>query len=128
MEAYIDKLREPYRTAVQLHCVKKHTYPQIADELNLPIGTVKSHISRGMKMLGKLRDMGPALLEASEQGTDIAEIVARVGTLDEPYRTPVELHYVKKRTCQQIAGQLNLPKGTVKSQISRGMKMLRKSA
>lgn len=128
IEAYIDNLREPYRTVVRLHYVKKHTYPQIADELNLPTGTVKSQFSRGMKMLRKLREMGPALHEESEQGTDIAEIVARVGTLDEPYRTPVELHYVKKRTCQQIAGQLNLPKGTVKSQISRGMKMLRKSA
>jgi DNA-directed RNA polymerase specialized sigma24 family protein len=36
---------------VELHYVQKRTYPQIADELNLPKGTVKSYISRGMKML-----------------------------------------------------------------------------
>ncbi|SRR6266487_433414 len=128
MEAYIDHLREPYRTVVQLHYVKKHTYPQIANELNLPIGTVKSHSSRGMKMLRKLSEMGPDQKEASEQKTDTTEIVTHVGTLDEPYRTPVELHYVQKHTYPQIADELNLPKGTVKSYISRGMKMLRAPA
>ena len=128
MEAYIDKLREPYRRAVRLHCVEGHTYPQVADELNLPLGTAKSYISRGMKMLRRLREMGPGLHEAPEQETDIAGIVARVETLHEPYRTPVKLHYVQKRTYPQIARQLNLPKGTVKSYISRGMKMLRQSA
>ena len=127
-EAFIDHLREPYRTAIYLHCVKKRTYQQIVDELHLPLGTVKSHISRGLKMLRKLREKGPNVQSASEQGADIAEIIARVGTLNEPYRRPVELHYKQKHTCQQIAGETNLPKGTVKSLISRGMKMLRRSA
>jgi RNA polymerase sigma factor (sigma-70 family) len=127
MEASIGKLREPYRTAVYLHCIKRRTYQQIVDELHLPLGTVKSHVSRGMILLRKLREKGPTVQRAPER-TDIAEIIVRVGTLHEPYRTPVALHYVKKHTCQQIAGELNLPKGTVKSYISRGMKMLRKSA
>jgi RNA polymerase sigma factor (sigma-70 family) len=128
MEAPIDQLREPYRTAVRLHYAERHTYPQVANELHLPLGTAKSYISRGMKMLRRLREMGPGLHEAPEQETDIAGIVARVETLHEPYRTPVKLHYVQKRTYPQIARQLNLPKGTVKSYISRGMKMLRQSA
>jgi RNA polymerase sigma-70 factor (ECF subfamily) len=124
IEACIDQLREPYRTAVYLHCVEKRSYQQIVDELNLPIGTVKSQISRGVKMLRRRKEPGPD----RQQGKDIAEIVARVGMLQEPYRTPVELHYVQKRTYPQIALQLNLPKGTVKSYISRGIKMLREPA
>lgn len=128
MEAYIDNLHEPYRTAMRLHFIEKYTYQQIADELHLPLGTAKSHVSRGLKMLRKLREMGPHLQEMSEKGTDMAEIVARAGTLREPYRTPIELHYKQKHTYPQIAGELNLPEGTVKSYISRGVKMLRKSA
>jgi RNA polymerase sigma factor (sigma-70 family) len=128
LEPYIPKLREPYREAVRLHYVKKHTYQQIADELNLPLGTAKSHVSRGMKLLHKLKEREPDLQEASKQKTDIAELVARAGTLKEPYRTFVILHYVRKRTYQQIASQFNLPKGTVKSYISRGMKRLHESA
>lgn len=123
-EGEIRKLREPYRTAVRLHCVERYTYQQVATELNLPLGTVKSHISRGTKMLSLLRDGGSAPPEDRGQGRAVAEIVTRLGTLKEPYRTPVELHYVRKMTCQQIASELHLPKGTVKSYISRGVKML----
>jgi len=124
------KLREPYRTAVELHCLKKHTYPQIAAELNLPKGTVKSHISRGMKMLHGLleqkdtrHDLNGKSEEENAEG--LAEIIARLDDLAEPYRTAVRLHYMEKHTYPQIAAELNLPKGTVKSHISRGMKMLR---
>jgi DNA-directed RNA polymerase specialized sigma24 family protein len=130
IEAYVSKLREPYRTAVELHCVKKHTYPQIASELNLSRGTVKSHISRGMKMLRELlkrKDAGLDLIgePEAESVEDFAKILARLVGLAEPYRTAVELHYVKKQTYPQMASQLNLSKGTVKSHVSRGMKMLR---
>lgn len=128
IETPIDILPEPYRTEVQLHCVNKRTFQQIAHALSLPIGTVKSHISRGRKMLRKARNIEPALQKASEQRADIAELVARVEMLHEPYRTPVQLHYVQQHTYQQIASDLNLPKGTVKSYISRGLKILRDRA
>ena len=133
IEAYVGKLREPYRTAVELHCVKKHTYPQIASELNLSKGTVKSHISRGMKMLRGLLERKDAELELkgesqAESIEDFAEILAGVDGLAEPYRTAVRLHYVEKHTYPQIASELSLSKGTVKSHVSRGMKMLRRLA
>jgi len=128
MEASLGNLREPYRTAVYLHRVKGRSYQQMVDELHLPLGTVKSHVSRGQEMLRKLREMGPNLWEMSQRRIDSAEIAARAGTLREPYRTPIELHYKQKHSYPQIAGELNLPEGTVKSYISRGVKMLRKSA
>ena len=46
-----NKLQEPYKTAVLLHCVEEQSYLEIARSLNLPEGTIKSHVSRGMKMI-----------------------------------------------------------------------------
>jgi len=129
--AHVNVLREPYRTAVQLHCVQKLTYPQVAAELNLPEGTVKSLVSRGMKMLQKCSGPeGTEHLEAKlagevESSEDFADVAAHAEELSEPYRTAIQLHYVQKRTYAQIASELHLPEGTVKSHISRGMKILR---
>src|SRR5437879_5102286 len=50
----IRNLPEPYRTAVRLHYLENISYPDIARQLNLPIGTVKSHVSRGVKILKSL--------------------------------------------------------------------------
>ena len=56
MEASLGYLREPYRTAVYLHRVRGRSYQQIVDELQLPLGTVKSHVSRGLALLRTLQE------------------------------------------------------------------------
>ena len=48
---HLDRLQDPYRKAIALHYLEKQSYPEIAAQLHLPIGTVKCHVSRGMKML-----------------------------------------------------------------------------
>lgn len=128
---HIEQLHDPYRTAVQLHYVEKRTYPEIARELNLPEGTVKSHVSRGMKMLRRCTEKqraqdllnGKPGIEA-ERSQENADVVGCIGWLCEPYRTAVQLHHVEKRTYPEIARELNVPEGTVKSQVSRGLKLL----
>ena len=50
----LEKLQEPYRKSIELHYVEKRKDPEIATQLQLPVGTVKSHVSRGMKMLANL--------------------------------------------------------------------------
>ncbi len=51
LETLLNILQEPYRTAIRLHCIKKYSYSEIARMLQLPEGTVKSHISRGRETL-----------------------------------------------------------------------------
>jgi RNA polymerase sigma-70 factor, ECF subfamily len=47
----VDELPEPYRAVLRLHYLEKLSYHELAAKLALPIGTVKSHVSRGKKML-----------------------------------------------------------------------------
>ena len=49
----IQGLREGYRQVAELRFIKDYAYEDIARELNLPLGTVKTRINRARKMLEK---------------------------------------------------------------------------
>lgn len=51
IEAAIGQLRPEYRTAVLLRHVEGHAYDEIADIMELPLGTVKTYIHRGRSEL-----------------------------------------------------------------------------
>ena len=51
LQAALDGLPEAFRNAVWLRDVEEFTYAEIAEMLNVPIGTVMSRISRGRRML-----------------------------------------------------------------------------
>jgi RNA polymerase sigma-70 factor (ECF subfamily) len=51
LQAALDHLPEAFREAVWLRDVEEFTYAEIAEMLNVPIGTVMSRISRGRRML-----------------------------------------------------------------------------
>jgi RNA polymerase sigma-70 factor (ECF subfamily) len=53
LTAAINKLPEKYRKVIQLRHVDERSYEEIAEELELPIGTVKAHIFRAREMLYK---------------------------------------------------------------------------
>jgi RNA polymerase sigma-70 factor (ECF subfamily) len=51
LQAALDALAEPFREIVWLRDVDELTYQEIADVLEIPIGTVMSRLSRGRKQL-----------------------------------------------------------------------------
>jgi len=61
IEAAIGRLRPEYRSAVLLRHVEGRPYDEIAEILDLPLGTVKTYIHRGR---GELRTMLAHLREA----------------------------------------------------------------
>lgn len=66
MQQAIRQLRTKYRRCITLRYVEERSYDDIAETLNLPLGTVKTYMHRGRnelkKMLGPLLDSpsGPA--------------------------------------------------------------------
>lgn len=53
------------------------------------------------------------------------EVTEAVIALDEPYRTVIILRFVEGLTASAIAAKLDIPAGTVRSQIKRGLERLR---
>jgi RNA polymerase sigma-70 factor (ECF subfamily) len=61
--AAIDRLPEEFRLVVVLNAIEGLAYQEIADILGIPIGTVRSRLYRGRKLLQKYlyeqaREMG----------------------------------------------------------------------
>ena len=46
IEAAIDRLRPEYRTAILLRHVEGYAYDEIAEVMDVPLGTVKTYIHR----------------------------------------------------------------------------------
>jgi len=66
--ARLDALPHRYRRAVELRHVSGLSYPELAEALDRPLGTVKSDVHRGIKLLREAL----VLEEASEQGREVA--------------------------------------------------------
>jgi len=49
----INQLPEKYRIVIELRHQKEHSYEQISEELDLPLGTIKARIFRAREMLNK---------------------------------------------------------------------------
>ena len=48
---FLGRVQEPYRAALSLFYMEDYSYKEIADILAVPLGTVRSRISRGMAQL-----------------------------------------------------------------------------
>jgi RNA polymerase sigma-70 factor (ECF subfamily) len=51
LSAAIESLPERYRAVVVLYYLEEVSYPEIADILSVPLGTVKTHLHRAKKLL-----------------------------------------------------------------------------
>ena len=59
------------------------------------------------------------------QEDDYREVYAAVLSLPAKYRAVIHLHYFEDLSVAEMAETLELPEGTVKSQLSRGRALLR---
>jgi RNA polymerase sigma-70 factor (ECF subfamily) len=50
----LDQLDEIYRSAIMLFYLEDHSYNEIAEILGIPLGTVKSRLTRGLEKLNHL--------------------------------------------------------------------------
>ena len=62
-----------------------------------------------------------------ERGERRREVEALVDTLPEPYHEVIGLYYFDDLNHQEIAELLNRPVGTIKTQVHRGLRLLRKA-
>lgn len=68
LAAAIDGLPDRYRAVVMLHYLEDVSYPEIAEILELPLGTVKTHLHRAKKMLRERMSGWGAGAEANSDG------------------------------------------------------------
>jgi RNA polymerase sigma-70 factor (ECF subfamily) len=69
LEALLAQLPEQYRVAVSCYYFEELSYREIADLLNQPIGTIKTHVHRGMQLLRKT--------VAAQQSSEVRGIYGR---------------------------------------------------
>jgi DNA-directed RNA polymerase specialized sigma24 family protein len=85
---------------------------------------VKAQIYRGYALLQELI--------AQKDGDDVGmqrgaeELLASIGRLPKVYQEVLYLYHIEGRKQHEIAQRLQRPLGTVKAQISRGLKLLNK--
>jgi RNA polymerase sigma-70 factor (ECF subfamily) len=91
VEEELRNIPEPYRTTVILRDLEEMSYEEIAEVLDISLGTVKSRLTRGREALRKrlteyIREVGPELgllspeeeqssgcqIESSEGGFEVA--------------------------------------------------------
>jgi RNA polymerase sigma-70 factor (ECF subfamily) len=67
----------------------------------------------------------PVILPDAGRRLDAMRAVEALGQVDEAYRAPIALFYLEDCSYQGIAEILEIPIGTVKSRIARGMAQLK---
>jgi RNA polymerase sigma-70 factor (ECF subfamily) len=66
----------------------------------------------------------PSLSPATVNELDAGEVLKALGELHEAYQGPVALFYLEDCSYKEIAEILDLPMGTVKSRMARGIAQL----
>ena len=68
----------------------------------------------------------PVILPGATSQLDTALVLTTLGRVDETFQAPVSLFYLHDHSYKEIADILELPLGTVKSRISRGIGQMQK--
>ena len=79
---------------------------------------------RHAEVVRRLRTKIPGPDPVSEIGPEHVALVKALAKLDLPHRTVVVLHYLADRSVADIALELGVPEGTIKSRLARGRALL----
>lgn len=79
---------------------------------------------RRADVVRRLRTKVPGPTAAAEVGPEHVALVEALATLDLPHRTAAVLYYLVDRSVEEIAGELDIPVGTVKSRLARSRALL----
>ena len=74
--------------------------------------------------LGQASAELPVVMPSSVNQLDVREVMAALERLDETFQAPVALFYLQDCSYQEIAEILEVPLGTVKSRLARGLNRL----
>ncbi len=80
----------------------------------------------GFHTLDSVSDQLPALSPEFEVQADSSQLLSALGRVDDVYQAAVTLFYLEECSYGEIAEILEIPVGTVKSRIARGIMQLRK--
>ncbi len=97
--------------------------------LNIARNTSIDHLRKQQKKAigeNRIGENNVGLSSANEQNTNTIGLMAMVGKLNPDQRLMVEYLYVKGYTQQEVADELEIPLGTVKTRTRMAMKELRK--
>jgi RNA polymerase sigma-70 factor (ECF subfamily) len=69
LEAALSHLQQDHRMAIELHYLGEHSYEEIAEIMDIPIGTVKTYIYRGKIELRRIMTKRKPIIQNGEVST-----------------------------------------------------------
>jgi RNA polymerase sigma-70 factor (ECF subfamily) len=70
---YIEMMKPKYRRLIELRYIKEYAYKEISEELNIPIGTVKTQLLRAKNILAEMV-LSSVKKEKNEKNTYVSHI------------------------------------------------------
>lgn len=79
---------------------------------------------RHLDVVRRMRAKVPGPTPADQVGPEHVAMVNALATLDQKHRTVVVLHYLADRSVAEIADELDVPEGTIKTRLARSRALL----
>jgi len=108
-----------------LYKIALHVYYNRARQLKLQV--VPLNMTEDSSLLDIEDDWHGQPDMAFEDAERVRELESLLATLPEQYRTAISLYYFEELSYREIADLLNQPMGTVKSNLHRGVRLLREA-